>query len=100
MHDGFEDVLDADPHLRAAIDRFLGRNLEDLLDLPVDGWDVRIRQVDLVDYGDDRQALLVSEVDVRDRLRFHALRGVDNQKRAFAGGERTRDFVGKINVAG
>ena len=99
MHDRFEDVLDADAHLRAAIDRFLGGNLEDLLDLPVHGGNVGVRQVDLVDHRDDREALLVREVDVRHRLRFDALRGVDDQQRAFARGERARNFIGEIDVA-
>ena len=37
---------------------------------------------------------------VRKGLRFHALRGINYQQRAFARGERTGDFVGEVNVAG
>ena len=33
-------------------------------------------------------------------LRFHALRGVDDDQRALAGGQRTGDFVGEVHVAG
>ena len=40
------------------------------------------------------------QVGVGEGLRFHSLRGVDDQQRAFAGGQRARDFVGKIDVAG
>ena len=40
------------------------------------------------------------EIGVREGLRFDALRGVDHQQRAFAGGQRARDFVGEIHVAG
>ena len=47
--------------------------------------DIGVRQIDLVDDRDDREALLVREMNVRDRLRLHALRGVDDQHRAFAG---------------
>ena len=61
--------------------------------------DVGVRQIDLVDDRDDRQALLVREMDVRHGLRLDALRGIDDQQRAFAGRERARDFVGKIHVA-
>jgi hypothetical protein len=84
VHDRFEDVLDADAHLRAAVDRLLRGILQDLLDLAMHGRDVGIRQIDLVDHRHDREALLVREVDVRHRLRLHALRGVHDQERAFA----------------
>jgi hypothetical protein len=40
----------------------------------------------------------VREMNVRDRLRFHSLRGIHDQERAFAGRERTRNFVGEIDV--
>ena len=40
------------------------------------------------------------EVDVGDRLRLDALGRIDDEQRAFAGRERARDFVGKIDVAG
>ncbi len=73
-----ENVLDSDAHFRAAIDRFFRGNREDFLDLPMDRGDVRVRQIDLVDHRDDRQALLVREVHVRDGLRFHPLRRVDD----------------------
>ncbi len=76
MHDRFQNFLDPDPHLRAAIDRFLRGDLQDLLDLLVHRGDVGVRQIDLVDHRHDRQALLVREVNVGHRLRFHALRGV------------------------
>ena len=38
-------------------------------------------------------------IDVRQRLRFDALAGVDDKERAFAGGERPVDLVGKVDVA-
>ena len=61
--------------------------------------DVGVRQVDLVDDRDDLETLLDREVDVGDGLRLDALRGVDDEQRAFARGERARDFVGEIHVA-
>jgi hypothetical protein len=38
-------------------------------------------------------------IDVGQRLRFHALAGVDHEQRAFAGGERARDFVREVDMA-
>src|SRR5262249_6072925 len=37
-------------------------------------------------------------MNIRDRLRFHALRGIDHQQRALARSETARNFVGKIDV--
>ena len=36
---------------------------------------------------------------IRQRLRFHALGRIDNQQRAFACRERSRNFVGKIDMS-
>src|SRR6185503_2579464 len=47
----------------------------------------------------DGEAVLDREVEVRQRLRLDALRGVDQQYRAFAGGERARHLVGEVDVA-
>ena len=50
--------------------------------------------------GTTVDALLDRGVAVGDRLRFDALRRVDDQQRAFAGGERARHLVGEVDVAG
>jgi hypothetical protein len=42
------------------------------------------RQVDLVEHRDDREVVLERQVEVRERLRLDALRGVDEQDRALA----------------
>ena len=39
-------------------------------------------------------------IDVGERLRFHALRGIDHQQRTFTSGERAGNLVGKIHMAG
>ena len=40
------------------------------------------------------------QVDVRERLRLDALGRVHDQDRALARGERARDLVGEVHVAG
>ena len=57
-------------------------------------------KIDLVDDGDDLEIVLDREVGVGERLRFDALRGIDEEQRAFARGERARDLVTEIDVAG
>ena len=42
---------------------------------------------------------LERQVDVGHRLRLDPLRGIDDQHRAFAGGQTTADLVGEVDVA-
>ena len=73
---------------------------EQLLDFVHHALGIGRGQVDLVDHRDDREVVLQRQVIVRQRLRFDALGGVDDQQRAFARGERARNFVREIDVAG
>ena len=66
----------------------------------LDVFGARGGQIDFVDDGNDGEIVPRGEKGVGDGLRFDALAGVDDQQRAFAGGKRARDFVGKIDVAG
>ncbi len=87
---------------------FLGGGVDHLVDVEADdarqlfGHALRlgVRQVDLVDDGDDRQVVLEGGVEVGQRLRLHALCGVDDQQGALAGHQRARDLVGEVDVAG
>ena len=62
------------------------------------GGNVGIRQIDLVDDRNNGETLFVREMNVRHRLRFHALRRVHDQQRALARSEAARNFVGKIHM--
>src|SRR5205807_8269344 len=57
-------------------------------------------QVDLVQARDQLQPGVDGEVGVGDRLRLHALRGVHDEQRALARGQRARDLVGEVHVPG
>src|SRR2546422_7450468 len=48
----------------------------------------------------DGEVVVERQVDVGERLRLHALRGVDHQDGALAGGQAARDLVGEVDVAG
>ncbi len=56
------------------------------------------RQVDLVEHGDDDQVVLHRQVEIGQGLCLHPLRGVDQQDRALAGGQRPRHLVREIDV--
>ena len=59
---------------------------------------LRGRQVDLVEHRDDVQVVLHRQVQVGEGLRLDALRGVDQQDRALAGGEAAGDLVREVDV--
>ncbi len=46
------------------------------------------------------QVVLQGQVEVGERLRLDPLRGVDEQHRALAGGQRAGHLVGEVDVAG
>ena len=50
--------------------------------------------------GNDLEVVFDRQVGVRQRLRFDALRRIDQQERALARGERPRDFVREVDVPG
>jgi hypothetical protein len=58
------------------------------------------REVDLVQHRDDLQVGAQRQVEVGQRLRLDALRGVDQQDRSFAGGQAAGDLVAEVDVAG
>ena len=62
--------------------------------------DVGAGEIDFVDDGDDLEAVRDGEVGVGECLGLDALRCIDDEQRAFAGGERARDLVGEVDVAG
>ena len=56
------------------------------------------RQVDLVDDRHKLQPGVEREIGVRQRLRFNALRRVDDEHRAFARPQRTGHFIVEVDV--
>ena len=98
LHNRFQNFLDTDSHFCAGFDRFLGRDGENLFQLPMDGGHISIWQIDFVDNWHDREALLVREMHVCHGLRFNPLRCVHHQQCPFARRETSRNFVGKIDV--
>ena len=82
-----ENFANANPQLRARLDRFLRRNGKDFFQLPLHRRDIGIRQIDLVDDRNNREPLFVREMNVRHRLRFDSLRRIDNEQRTLARSE-------------
>ena len=99
-HQLFEQLRHVLAGLGADAQRVLRLDADDLLDLLDDLRRVGRRQVDLVEHRHDFEPLLDRRVAVRDALRLDALRRIDHQQRAFAGGQRAGDFVGEIDVPG
>ena len=97
--DGLQQVVDALAGLARYAHGVISGNGQVVLDLGLDLVGVCRGQVNLVDGGHDVQVGIHGERSVGDGLSLDALRGVDDQHRALAGGQRTRDLVGKVHVA-
>ena len=94
-----EELRHALARLGADVHRIVRLDADDFLDLLDDLRRIGRRQVDLVDDRHHFEPLLDRGVAVGDALRLDALRGIDDQQRPLAGGERARDFVGEVDVA-
>src|SRR5690606_28370136 len=88
------------PRLRAAMQRIGGVEPDDLFYLFGDALRLGARQVDLVDDRDDLELGIEGEIDVGERLRLDALRGVDDEERPFARLEAAGDLVPEVDVPG
>ena len=97
-HDAFQNVVDADARFRRRFDRVRRVDADHVLDLRLDLFGVRGGQVDFVDDGHQFVVGVQSLVHVRQRLRLHPLRRVDDQQRSLARRQRTADLVSKVDV--
>jgi hypothetical protein len=77
-----------------------GVEADDVLDLLLDALGIGRGQVDLVEDRDDLEVVVEREVDVGEGLRLDALRRVDDEQRALAGGEAARHLVVKSTWPG
>ena len=100
VDDGAEEFGDALPRLAADGEDLVAVEAEGVLDLLLDLVGAGRLHVDLVEHGDDGEVAADGEVGVGDGLGLDALGGVDQQDRALAGGQATRDLVVEVDVAG
>ena len=99
-HDALENVVDPHAGLGRAWNGVGRVDPDHVLDFFGRGFGVGASQVHLVENRDHFDAEVDRRVAVGDRLRFDALRRVDDEKRPFAGGERTAlEFV-RLTVLG
>jgi len=75
-----------------------GLGLHHLLDLAAHALGVSAREVNLVEDRDDFEVRLEGKVDVSEGLGLDTLRGVDDEKRSFAGHQRPRHLMEGFRV--
>ena len=85
MHDRFQHCLYAEAGLGADGQRVGGVEPDGLLNHFLAAFHICAGQVNLVDDGDNVEAVVDGDVRVGQGLGFYTLSGVDNQQRAFAG---------------
>ena len=91
--------MNADALLRADQQRIARIEPDHVFNLLANSLRLGGGQVDLINYRNNFQIMVQREISIRERLRFHALRSVHHQQRAFARLQTARNFVGKIHVA-
>ena len=96
---GFQHIGNAKPGLGRNQNGVGGINADHIFNLLADALRLGGGQIDLVEHGHDFKIVVDGLIDIGQRLRFHTLRSVHHQQRAFAGGQRARDFIGKVHMA-
>ena len=91
--------MNADTLFRADQKRVAGIEPDHFFNLFANPLGLGRGQIDLVNYRNNFEIMVQREISIRERLRFHALRCVDHQQRAFARLQAARNFVGKIHMA-
>ena len=61
---------------------------------------VRTGQIDFIDDRNDDMVVRHRQIDIGNGLSLDALCGIDQQERPLASRQASRDFIGKIDVAG
>ena len=100
VDDGVEQLLDALPGLRGDLEHVARVAADDGGQLLRVALGLGGGQVDLVEHRDDLEVRVDRQVEVGQRLRLDALRGVDEQDGALAGFQAPADLVGEVDVAG
>ena len=96
---GLQQIVDALSGLARDTHGIIGRDRQVILDLGLDLIGMGRGQVDLVDGRHNVQIGVHGERRIGDGLRLDTLGGIDDEHRALAGGQRTRDLIGKVHVA-
>ena len=101
FHDRLENLVDADSGfaLQSTACAMSTRPIISSISLEhaigVRGW-----KIDLVHGRENFEVAVERHENVGERLRLDALRSIDHEDRAFASGERARDFVSEVDVPG
>ena len=90
---------DAEPGFAGGFNGFGSVQADNVFNLLFYSFRFGRRQVDFVQYRNNLMIVVNSQIDVGQGLRFYALGGVNDQDRTFAGGQRARNFIGKIHVS-
>ncbi len=99
-HDRFQQSVDSPAGLGRYGQHIVGRSPQNGRDLGRHPLGLGGGKVDLVDDRDDLQAGFDRQVGVGQRLRLHALAGVDEQDGSFAGFEAARHLVREVDMSG
>ena len=98
-NDFFQNIFHTNAAFSRTLHRTNGINADDVFNFLLHALGFCGRQVNFVQNRHNFHTQINRGIAVRHGLRFHALRCVNDQKRAFAGRQRTGDFVRKVDVS-
>ena len=99
LNDGGKNLFHAHARLARSADNLFTLAAQQLHDFIFHLIRIGTCHVTLVDDRNNLQIVFYRHVEVGYGLRLHALRGVHNEQRAFAGGNGARHLVGEIHVS-
>ena len=99
VDDALQKRLDAHAGLGGDLRRVCRVEADDFFDLFLTFVRTRGSQIHLVEHRQDLQIFVQRQIDVRQSLRFHALRRVHNKHRALTSRERAGNLIGKVHMA-
>ena len=98
-HQIFQHIFDIQTAFGAATHSIGRIQADNFFDFLCDFIRISLRQIHLVQYRANFQALLNGGIAVGDRLGFNALSSIHHQQCPFTGRQRTADFVAEIHVS-
>ena len=98
IDDGFKQIVNSDARLRRTEHGVIGRDGQTVFDLLFNALGLGCRKVDFVDEGNDLKVRVHRHHRVGDRLRFDALRCIDDENGALACGKAAGNLIGEIDM--
>ena len=98
LDDGIQDLWHAFSGLGGTAKNLLAFAPQEIDNLVLYAFGHGVVHVAFIEHWNDLEVMLNRHIEIRDRLRLHALCGIHHKHGALARGDRTRDFITEVHV--